>query len=476
MMCGRTKIPDGRGCKASLAVLGCIVVWSGTLSAQPKPEVVPPCPNAARLAPRTARICAEVLPLSGRIHARTAQGGTCYCECEGFQDMTLGEIDSLRMKRGQVYARNWEQFGASIKGVEVHGLGSGISGSDTDPPCTDPFVIGSTSIYICGDPLCTADEELETVVKLIAGSGLTYGDLMQIWFEFHSDGAGCGGASAPLCCDLTPSITGVDLGDDDLEDRSWPVINVPSAFLRHPEVDEHLIAFLLLHEIGHGVKFREGEDTQCEPEADVWAAEVGFNMVYGDTYGEAITAVLEQLQAFYEAVYDPDVVELPFSDGPPRCLNEYPKLACRKGLIDGASSAEMTTYLGDEKCWEGEVDLGAGDLRDDRIMRCGEDCGDRKLVGPFVVIHHFCSIHPELCIEEPWYKEPRLWPHPVPHPGFPPESKTGYSHGPPVPGPDPGTWDRATTRRMDRLAKKLHRVIERSEEIVPSAARADHQE
>lgn len=469
-MSRRTKITDGRGCKASLVIFWSILSWVATLSAQHGWKAVPPCPNAAQLAPRTARICAEVLPSSGRIHARTAQGGTCYCECEGFQEMTLGEIDSLRMARSREYARNWEQFGRSIKDMEVHALGWDGTAPEDDVPCDDPIVVGSTSIYRCGDPICSADEELETVVKLIAGSGLTFGELMEIWFEFHSDGADCGGTSGPLCCDATPSITGVDLGDDDLEDRSWPVINVPSSFLRHPDVEEHLIAFLLLHEIGHGVKFREGEETNCEPEADAWAAEVGFNMVYGDTYGEAITAVIDQLQGYYEAIYNDDVVELPFSDGPPRCLNEYPKLSCRKDLIAGVSSADLVTYLEDEDCWEGEVTPGSTALRSDRTMRCGDDCGFRSsIVGPYVVVDYFCYRHPELCIKSIRMKEPILWPPSVAGPGVPPGPEP-----PPVPTFEPGTWDRATTRKMDRLVEKLRKVIERSEEVLPRTAPAGH--
>lgn len=338
-----------------------------------------PCPDGPGLRARVERVCQEVLPFDARVYFRTAQGSTCYCTCEALVDKNVKEVRLAREQRAHRYARNIQAFFQRVGDTAVH-AGPRSPISTDDGRCPDRDLVDLGGIVRCGTFGCPSDERLDGVLEKIARSGYTRpASILSAFVEFFPNATECEIAfpwiQGSYCAAGAPTGT-------------CPHIKVPSSFLRHPAVGEELIMFMLLHEIGHAVAGAETGFEDCEANADAWAIEAGFNAVYGEGMGEAVTKLLEQLDKYYRAVYPSASVELATVSGGDHCIGSYPKLACRLGLIgavaDVGTDMDLTvlatftrTYLTANDCWRPDGVVVPDPARD---VHCG-DC-PRKVPMP----------------------------------------------------------------------------------------------
>ena len=351
----------------------------------------PPCPDQAALKQTTERICSDALPVDGRVRYRMAQGGTCTCECTGLKSLTLAEVDSLRQVRAATYRANIRSFVQNMQGVIVHsGALPARSGSLSTFECDPGYEEWAPYLCFRGETTCFKDGRITDALEKIISSDL----LADVDPEgFHVDYV----TEHADCEDPWPGIT---------SNMSFPTITVPSALVRNPAIGPEFALFILLHEIGHAVYSPGPSTPACESIADAWAISIGCNAIYGDDFGSGVTAILEQMEAYYDAIYASGSVGLPLlASGLDRtsadihCFNEYPKLACRLDLLRRAAGAdpsddrsEMGTFVDavieDPKngCWEGETD--AYSLRSDRTILCGDDCihPEKPLAGSLVPV------------------------------------------------------------------------------------------
>lgn len=440
-----------------------------------------PCSNADKLKARSARICDEVLPASLRVYYATPEGNSCYCECEGLKDLTMAAFDSLRRQRSARYAKSLMEFNEKYKGIDVHSAAPSGGASDDCAACDVEEELPN-NIILCGELPCSEDEPLKERLMDVSASGLTYGDVAEFRFVL---------CTAPTDCEKQfASITGVDYDDD--PDIEFPVIKVPSSFMRHVAVRDELLMFFLLHEMGHGVGDCGGDGTNCEPDADAWAIEIGFNAVYGADYATACSSAVAQLETYYTACYDPIVRDLPHATDAGGSVNNYPKLSCRTGLMLAMASADLETheidayvdsYMTLNDCWDGaatvtppsaswKTDCGACDPKSkggDLIKTAVNDCTayDMRLVR-FVVFPEFqagvelygstkkiverhneiyCARYPEKCKRIKF-----VLPDTVGTPG-------------PIPPMDPTDLDRllrSTEKQVERMSRKMEATERRS--------------
>ncbi|MFZ1689249.1 MAG: hypothetical protein WAU70_17630 [Flavobacteriales bacterium] len=83
-------------------------------------------------------------------------------------------------------------------------------------------------------------------------------------------------------------------------------IQIPNAFVQTPEVGPELFAFMLAHEIGHGLADPDPCTCDylqvCEGTADYWGATYGLQAVFDDAFPQVSRAAEAQLEAYYYAL------------------------------------------------------------------------------------------------------------------------------------------------------------------------------
>jgi hypothetical protein len=162
-----------------------------------------------------------------------------------------------------------------------------------------------------------------------------------------------------------------DEPDPDLDEDEKLDITIPKRFIRHNKVGGELVAFMLAHEIGHGLGAASScTDTYeqiCEGYADHWAAAWGLSMVYPEEEYIRISKEAEKQIADYIDARGGDQVECGnrFCDCPVYHGCGHPPAACR------AQTIKMGRWP--TKKMPVCVDRWANDLDDD----CG-DCPDAQ--------------------------------------------------------------------------------------------------
>ncbi len=355
-----------------------------------------PCPRANALAAHTQWLCDELVPADGRVWYRGTDGAPCYCSC------LQADVAAMRQARIIANGSRLDMFLARSNARptgehRVHALSA-----EPPRPCDSvKYYRGDGGAY-----QCPADRLFEDMIcDQVAPLGVLDGIRSHLAVRYvrtidNSWGGGCGGRFSWL-----------NSGHD------WVNIMVPSTAVRHPAMARELLAFLVLHELGHVLWDSSG--TQNEAHADAWAVEVGMRAMFpaGSDYLRAVDRVQEQLQAYFEAVYPPDALAAPHRTGQLDDMNDYPALACRKALIGllphgtpvappptggtgtttarEAVEAGIATYLDGNGCWNGAVPP-PGHIGD---THCGTDCPPRSgsdsdlpawevPVGPGQVPHH----------------------------------------------------------------------------------------
>ena len=326
------------------------------------------CHDADLMTARTTRICNEVIPSDGLVWFRTEQGGACYCECEELLQLPLTELIERRKARGEIYRSRIRAFNDSIQGMEIRAGGGAPQQSHGSEPAAPTCETRSDIIEILGDPICERDRDAIARLEEIDASDLGEGSELVTYFTYYLG-------------------TSSKISSDDCDDRftvihsglCFPTIDLPSTLIRHPTVGDELLNFMLLHEMGHSLARLDDGSFGCEPNADVWAIEIGFNAIYGSAIGGAVAKLVAQLEDYHLAILGASNMDKPV--GSRSCLNSYPGLPCRTGLIElAAGIGELTNdgidaYINEatRSCWTGAL---TGSIPYIGEVYCDDVCGE----------------------------------------------------------------------------------------------------
>ncbi|QQR87302.1 MAG: hypothetical protein IPJ76_03515 [Flavobacteriales bacterium] len=160
--------------------------------------------------------------------------------------------------------------------------------------------------------------------------------------------------------------TGVDRTD---AGPGSPVVSIsmPRTFMQQPEVKGELFAFMLAHEISHGMasgySCHEGSTALiCEGQCDWWAANRIMREVFDDeTYVSVIAAAAEQMIDYYDDLYGATA-----ECGDPICDCDnpscgYPPRTCRGKTMRGALRAPPRRP-DCVRTWHGSYDTGCEEI------------------------------------------------------------------------------------------------------------------
>lgn len=345
------------------------------------------CPDT--LAVRNARVvdalCRANVPRGAKVWFEVeGTERSCWCECEALAlagPLVLDSLIAMRKERDRIqvavrrangkFVRVPQQPTKRLAGTTAHTdtLPSGIrvlkrlprSDVRVGPRAVRPQapLADSSQVHGPGPPVARAQMRsvaLETCAREyweIPFDGTCYQvDEVVAWFEevypvFTVDYEEVSSEDAPYTID--PS----DLRDQfDSRGRVRPAdklaIQIPWAFLDAPEVGGELLAFMLAHEIGHGLgepaPCTETYEQVCEGNADYWGAAVGLRGVFqGPEFTRVSREAQRQLEAYMLSLgYSPDECgSLWCRDCGENPSCGHPPLSCRLRTIKQARYASM---------------------------------------------------------------------------------------------------------------------------------------
>lgn len=118
-------------------------------------------------------------------------------------------------------------------------------------------------------------------------------------------------------------------------DVRWHLITIPRELLWHPSMTYELLAFMLLHEVGHAVDdHAPAMEDASEAMADHWAAHVAIPHIFGVAQAEQLRIrIAGQFREYCASVYTPETYQDPSATT--GLLNSYPRLSCRvRSILD----------------------------------------------------------------------------------------------------------------------------------------------
>ncbi|MBK8227083.1 MAG: hypothetical protein IPK70_07890 [Flavobacteriales bacterium] len=141
---------------------------------------------------------------------------------------------------------------------------------------------------------------------------------------------------------------------DQTRSEDWLLIEIPRPLLWHPGMSYELLAFMLLHEIGHGLEASATVRSFCsEALADHWAAHVALPALYGAEAAAGMRIrIARQFESYLRSVYTEA------SHARSTCSREavkgYPAMDCRiQGILDPLfmDRNAMTENDYPDSCW-----------------------------------------------------------------------------------------------------------------------------
>lgn len=319
-----------------------------------------PCPAewSSTYARSIDSACAAILPRDARVWFEHT-GQPCWCECAAMTELLPRAMDSLHAARRLQVVRTYAARIALIRNAMQHHRSkikddtlvttSGHTGSIA-PRSPDPNV----ALRPAGVPVlpshqptsqgpvastygrCQRDEGIVPFDGECIDLRTIIHDFEAVFPIFNGEITNDpGDYPYTLNCPEQPW----EEPDPDLDDEEKMEIIIPWKFIRHSKVGGELFAFMLAHEIGHGlgeVSSCTGTYEQiCEGQADHWAAAWGLSMVYPHAeYIRISKAAEEQVVEYIDALGgDYPVCGNPFCDCDlfPGC--GHPPAACRAQIL-----------------------------------------------------------------------------------------------------------------------------------------------
>jgi|GEM_PF-5562948 len=300
------------------------------------------------------RICADVLPVDGRIWTRNKAGNSCRCECPDWSKYTVWQVDSMKAAKQLIEAKRvverlsiWDSMAAQWAHSDSLYITKKKKKKKSYPRVDYvPFDDARDCMHVDGPKL------IECCLPIF----WTDKEAMALWaFGQYAEPA-----NYPV---FLYSITNVDNeypssngspstlgtwapGDGERYDSGFRIY-FPRNFVHAPQVGWELMLFFVGHELGHAL----GEEAPCssrggiicEGQCDHWGASVGLRRVCGSglnckTYSAIAEAAAVQLEAYMDVVHAD-----PSCGGPmcPICPDNtsacgYPPKACRAETIRAA--------------------------------------------------------------------------------------------------------------------------------------------
>lgn len=264
---------------------------------------------------RVRSTCMSALPWTSIIWMPDSSGNPCYCKCDELASLSLAQFGILRddrhrdhVEKARTHTKNIPATAdlkdAHLFNVEVLGPVNSRSASVTNGQLIEMQDV--TTEDLCGDM-----ELLRSVLQAISATGLT------------SDFSVLIGNSVDL--DLAvPHVTAIRS-----DERDTFLIEVPELMLSSETVGSELLAFMILHELGHCYL-----NTGSECEADHWAANVGMRALYpGPGLINALEEAVAQFLRYQRSIRNsPEYIPGPYGD---ECGADaqYPDFGCRESAI-----------------------------------------------------------------------------------------------------------------------------------------------
>lgn len=360
--------------RTATVVLGLLVAL-----AQPYRAVAQqPCSDKVEQSATARRLCREVLPGHGKVLMKDGAGGFCACRCTELDQMTYKQVRDLKAARDSSARINLRRYAKTRKPMYF--------GGGTNPYLV---VLGEDTLPIgAHSDICAYDRMLVNAIRDIEERNVVDLD----GFELGLLAAMEDGQFYPV---IEPGVPGGGVEGG---------LTVPRRFVMDPAVRWELMLFMLLHELGHGVKYVESGKYVSEYEADMWAANVGLPAFFddGDAQEEdeleqalaVRLAAADQLYNYFISVHTE--AALPLSsvrnvqaiDYP---MNAYPALQCRLDSIRWGVMLEEEPgdlSLGyPDGCWQ-EPQLKFPEMNELPVVK---ECD------PDPAVRNPCEHHPEAC-------------------------------------------------------------------------------
>ncbi|MEO8067189.1 MAG: hypothetical protein ABI599_05815 [Flavobacteriales bacterium] len=277
-------------------------------------------------------LCAENLPRGARIWFMDEDSLPCWCRCTALDALPQSVRDSLLAARRVSDALGYGSRADSLKPPKAPPSPVFSAGPDSVPeglPSTAATPCGRTRGYLPFGDGCISISALER----------RFFDVFPV-FRLEVDARAHGSYWPEVyTCDAAYAWRE---GDPALTSDKVMLIKIPAGFYLNSEVKGELLAFILAHEIGHGLAegftcYAGDDRTVCEGEADWWAAEVGLRSVFPDAEFVPIAlAARRQLGKYYDWLYGYDATcGWHFCD----CDNAacgYPPKDCRQRALSAA--------------------------------------------------------------------------------------------------------------------------------------------
>ncbi|MBK7945240.1 MAG: hypothetical protein IPJ85_08020 [Flavobacteriales bacterium] len=115
----------------------------------------------------------------------------------------------------------------------------------------------------------------------------------------------------------------------ELLQENWLFVSVPRELLWHSEMSYELLAFMILHELGHGMDTRATAGSLAsEALADHWAAHVALPAMFGVQAAASMRMrIARDFEAYLRTIYTSGTFNR--ASGPRSYVDAYPAMSCR---------------------------------------------------------------------------------------------------------------------------------------------------